>query len=39
VDDLDIFDLDEQCLKTFMDDFFIYGDTFEVCLINLGNIL
>jgi len=33
------FDLVEQCLKIFMDDFSVHGDAFEVCLFKLGKVL
>ena len=33
------FDLLEQCLEILMDDFSIYGDSFEDCLANLGKFL
>ena len=37
--DLNIFDLVEQCLEIAMDDFSLYGDSFEDCLANLGEVL
>lgn len=32
-------DLIEECIEIFMDDFTVYGDSFEKCLSNLGLVL
>jgi hypothetical protein len=32
-------DLIEKAIEVFMDDFFIYGKTFEGCLVNLNKVL
>jgi len=33
------FDLVKQCLKIFMDDFSVYKDSFDDCLINLEKVM
>ncbi|XP_016168757.1 uncharacterized protein LOC107611332 [Arachis ipaensis] len=32
-------DLLEQCMEVFMDDFSVYGDSFDLCLDNLANVV
>ena len=34
-----VYDLIEICIKIFMDDFSIFGTSFDTCLINLNLIL
>jgi hypothetical protein len=33
------FDMIEEIMKVFMDDFFVYGKTFDDCLKNLDKVL
>ena len=33
------FDLAEEVMEIFMDDFTVYGSSFEQCLHNLGTVL